>query len=272
MQEKYTFTACGYLVAYVDIMGQRKRLNDLGDAFWKNKSDNEIREKLNDTNHQVNQFFASCNEVKDFYSTLIAQYNILINDIEMLCATDSALFYFKYTSNKLDNIIKTLAVILGIKILYLDCLSNRIPVRGGIEMGICAPSIAPGIGIYGAALGHAVELEKNAYFPRIVLGTYLMNYLLDNKNNSKTHNCVNKILEALIRPDIYFSINPSYLLDDENIQEKLNRARNFAIDGINNKTHSPDIKNRYYKLLCFIVGGDVATKILSQHQKPEKKM
>ena len=91
--------------------------------------------------------------------------------------SDSYIVYFPVDC---QNVFERIEILFtGLRFIWLDCLSKRIPIRGAVEIGACAP-MHKFSGIYGGGIFRATSLEhKHADWPRIVIGPCLKYFIKD---------------------------------------------------------------------------------------------
>jgi hypothetical protein len=175
MQENYILKY--YIVVYIDLLNQSSMLKIIDEIPIDNENSKELF---------IPALKNTVGHVKDFFNT----FNISMDDlIEELDLTEQRSKYIKRYS---DSIIlylplKTLSEIKHICMLlealceFLFCmLSMSVPCRGGVAIGR-GVEIEVNNGeqqLYGPVLAKAVELEKNAQYPSIVISKeYIQKYI-----------------------------------------------------------------------------------------------
>lgn len=193
-------TAEWYLVAFVDVLGQRhllrelrglpdstdpeevarfisiikktvgtvKALRDSFEGFFEGAQSEEP--ELSKLFPELKQLFekAKGNKLKThMFSDFVALYHSLRDDI-----------------NKVP-MISVHGALVAASATFLTMLAGGNPIRGGIDIGVGVQLVDGEV--YGAALSRAYELEsKIAQYPRIVLGTELVEYIQGHRIQTET--------------------------------------------------------------------------------------
>ncbi|MGD0573491.1 MAG: hypothetical protein ABSB11_10815 [Sedimentisphaerales bacterium] len=192
-----------YVVAYLDIMGQKDSLKQLPKVLLADTDPNSYMPQIEETygkTHQIRSLIKHYLEGMQentkrighelFYDNLSDEQRKNIEDmfspIEFRYFGDSVAIYSKLTNTGgMLSVNPIYAILPGIAFLMLMGFSNHIVLRGGIDMGIAVEWEE--FGIYGSALYSAYEIESTiADYPRIVLGKELIDYLSYWKNNQGT--------------------------------------------------------------------------------------
>lgn len=167
-----------YALSFVDILGQKAKLEQLNDNSLNKK---EIQKIFKETFGAVKEFrncFTSTFEIiekksissekkyssnqlkTDSFSDLMTNYVSLRNDINLL---------------PLKGIYSLMLATGG---TFLQMLSIGIPVRGAIEVGKGIIHTLNGHDeLYGSALSEAYSLESKAEYPRIIIGKFLYEHV-----------------------------------------------------------------------------------------------
>jgi hypothetical protein len=161
-----------------------------------------------------------------------------------------------------NGIYSTFIAISGIG---LFALADRIPLRGGLDVGIATEIDKKEI--YGPALERAVRLEYElAEYPRFIVGDELLNYLLWVENQKSTSKLgeVAKKNAIFCREMIIRDTDGRYMLDflgpklkglvgNPIKREDVIAARNFVEEQYNiyNQQANEKLMSRYYRLLNY---------------------
>ena len=186
-----------YLVAYVDILGQKKELAKLKEFPNTQEKESEFIKVINDSYGSVKAFRDSFNEFLDAVSPKtstesssdikMSLYKMKMAKVQTHVISDtvilSAPLYDEDIKCPSSGIFQILGSVASTFLLSL-ALSKK-ACRGGIEIG---PSIEMGQGdIYGYALFEAHRLESEvAEYPRIVIGNDLVQYLSSAKTSGRS--------------------------------------------------------------------------------------
>ncbi len=204
------------------------------------------------------------------------------NPVNSYAFSDSLVFHSSLSAQQ-DRLVpvESCFQILGALVCaQLWALARGCPFRGGVEIGRAA--VFNGNQILGPALSDAVKLEKQAQFPRILVGNEFGKYLqlnsqlpLDTPENRASRVfaeiCIGHIFEKdepcqLHEPETkarhtrIFSLDVhsgfvAELIGGESHQELLNKARNFAEREIQRFTgHDEKLACRYRHLLKYLEG------------------
>ncbi len=215
------------------------------------------------------------------------------NDVKSYAFSDSLIFYASLNTQqgRLVPVSSCFSILTALACTQLWSLARGIPFRGGVEIGRAAQF--NGNQVLGPALSDAVKLEKQAQFPRILVGNEFHNYLQlcsqlplatpeSRANRAFAEICISHICESdepfqLHMPNEtnenqtrVFSLDVhSDLVADligEQHQELVNKARSFAESEIQRfNGHDEKLACRYHHLLTYLRGERVETvKELSQ--------
>jgi hypothetical protein len=174
---KQTFVLGYHLVAFLDVQGQRERFKQLRLATTPDEQE-QIAETLRATAGFVlalRELFQTQFEVFEQG----AQTPFPVRP-KFLGFSDSFVTSVPLRSaNDRDGVVRSIIVLSALSaaaIVVLTSLSQRHPLRGGIDVGL-ATEIGP-TEIYGTALEKAYVLEsKIAEYPRVVIGDELIEFL-----------------------------------------------------------------------------------------------
>lgn len=186
-----------YVVAYLDIMGQKDSLKQLPKVLLEDTDSKSYLPKIEETYGKTHQIRSLIKDYlkgmedrighKSFYDNLSDEQrkNIegMFSPIEFRYFGDSVAVYSKLTNTGgMLSVNPIYQILIGMAINMMKGFSNHIVLRGGIDIGIAVEWEE--FGIYGSALYSAYELESTiADYPRIVLGKELIDYLSYWKNN-----------------------------------------------------------------------------------------
>ena len=177
------------------------------------------------------------------------------NAVNSYAFSDSLIFYASLNTqqDRLVPVSSCFSILTALVCAQLWSLARGVPFRGGVEIGRAA--LFNGNQILGPALSDAVKLEKQAQFPRILVGNEFRNYLqlngqlpLDTPENGANRAfaeiCIGHICESdehcqLHVPDeanerktrVYsLDVHSDFVAEliGDSHQELLNKARNFA--------------------------------------------
>lgn len=186
MNRKYLFQY--YLVAFLDILGQRENLRRLTILPTNEEEKSNFFDSIDKSHGNVmrvrkylNDFFGeTCKPNINLVAPEHQEHFIACrkSEVSFYAISDSIVIYVPLMNNDeyctaINGVYSALIATSG---TALSALSNSIAVRGGIDIGI-ATEIDENE-IYGPGLERAVHLEHNlAEYPRFVIGNELMNYL-----------------------------------------------------------------------------------------------
>jgi len=178
--EKRTYKLGHYLVAFLDVLGQRDRFRGLKIPINAEEED-EVKEVL----RQTAGFVAELRTVfqMQFEVFEAGALNMRRHTKEPLRPNFTGFSDSFVTSVPLREegyelvpVVTVFSALSAACIVMLTALASKHPLRGGIDVGL-ATEIAPGE-IYGAALERAYLLEcRVAKYPRLVIGDELWRYL-----------------------------------------------------------------------------------------------
>ncbi len=179
-----------YLVAFVDVLGQKEKLLRFKDLPETEKENKEFIETLKET-------FGTIDGIRSLFETYYASYNTIKDPVLSMTEQQRKTFHeLQKCELKFQRFADTIIVyvslaekiskvpIHGVYAAMLACASmffmslvGRHPLRIGIEVGWGAEMYEGEI--YGQALYEAYRLESEvAQYPRIVLGEELIRYLM----------------------------------------------------------------------------------------------
>lgn len=203
------------------------------------------------------------------------------NDVKSYAFSDSLIFYasLNMQQDRLVPLSSCFSILTALACAQLWSLARGVPFRGGVEVGRAVQF--NGNQILGPALSDAVKLEKQAQFPRILIGKEFHKYLQLNSqllpdtpesgaNRAFAEICIGHICESdepcqLHEPEAKDRHTRIFSLDvhsdfvaeliGESHQELLNKARNFAEREIQRfSSHDEKLACRYRHLLNYLRG------------------
>lgn len=278
-----------YVVAFIDLLGTEAKNSEIKaqPEFPAEMLKREV-DKVKKFQRNFYDFFedAACSE-KRFRSqrpeNLKADLEKLQgNDVKNYAFSDSLIFYASLNTQqgRLVPVSSCVSILTALVYAQLWSLARGVPFRGGVEIGRAATF--NGNQILGPALSDAVKLEKQAQFPRILMGDEFHKYLqlnsqlpLDTRVNRANREfadiCIGHICESdepcqLCEPDKtedsrtrVFSLDVHSDFVAELIgkphQELLNKARTFAEREIQRFSgHNEKLACRYRHLLNYLGG------------------
>lgn len=184
----------GHLVAFLDIMGQSNKLSELKKHEWWNIDENTIS-SLQNTYGRVLKF----RNIFNSFLTKFCKQSVLDAVFQEISDPDELKLWNQFSQERIltkgisDSLIMTLPLLLNIglaplKSIYgvlgacgssmLSSLNYQFTFRGAVEIGPCIFDQKSNE-VYGSALNDAVRYEKEADWPRIIVGPALIRYLKD---------------------------------------------------------------------------------------------
>jgi hypothetical protein len=191
-QADESFITCNHVVAFVDILGQKSELSrfttmplieneEQNDEFiaWVAETVGKVR-SLRSTVEKNYNIFGDTNMrgSRNIPEQIRDQYNSLLTiPVGFKRFSDGMAFYISLQKHGERVYLNgVLSILASCSITLLEMLSSRIPIRGGIELGIGTE--VDNDGLYGPAVAGAYCLESEvALYPRIVVGEELVRYL-----------------------------------------------------------------------------------------------
>lgn len=184
----------GHLVAFLDILGQSNKLTDLKKHEWWKVDENTIT-SLQNTYGRVLKF----RKIFNGFLSKFCKPSVLDAVFQEISDPEQLKIWNQFSQERIltkgisDSLIMTLPLLVTIglaplKSIYgvlgacgssmLASLNYKFAFRGAVEIGPCIFDPKSGE-VYGSALNDAVRYEKDADWPRIVVGPALINYLDD---------------------------------------------------------------------------------------------
>jgi hypothetical protein len=179
-----------YLVAFLDILGQRESLRRLTALPTKEEEKTKFIAHIRQSYGKVARIRNYFKEYFDASDSYITNVNVVASEhheqflasqrleVSFYGFSDSIVICVPLMSNDenctaINGIYSAFVAASGIG---LFALSEKIPVRGGLDVGIATEIEKKEI--YGPALERAVHLEHQiSEYPRFVIGNELLNYL-----------------------------------------------------------------------------------------------
>lgn len=217
---------CYYLVAYIDVLGQKEVLAKLKEFPETAEEKDVFIQAIMDSYHFVKKFRDSFNEFFDGFTTQtspesssekeMALAEMKKAKVETQVISDTVIMYSPLSDEDIKCPASGIYQILGsvASTFLLSLAIEKKACRGGIEIG---PSIEMEQGdIYGYALCEAHRIEnKVAEYPRIVIGGELVQYLSLSKNSgiADVFNVFNGKMSAVCLELISRDSDGQYILD-----------------------------------------------------------
>jgi hypothetical protein len=206
-----------YLVAFIDILGQRESLRKLA-SF-----PTSAQEKTNFIAH-IKETYGKVKRIRTYFQDYFdasESYNPNVNLVapkyrgQFLASQKFNVSFYGFSDSivicvplmgddenctAINGVYSTFVATSGIG---LFALSDKIPIRGGLDIGIATEIEQREI--YGPALEKAVHLEHIAGYPRFIIGNELLSYLTFVENQEyitplgkiakdKAHSCKEMII------------------------------------------------------------------------------
>lgn len=278
------YRASFYMVGLVDILGQQDSLNKFT-AIPASRDDADSPKfvgHIKDTIEKARRFRIVITDLNKNLSgniqipkalkanwdntqeTLAEKY--FSRDVKVQFFSDLAVLkinLFDNPQNQRFKIMSVVSLFQQLSIAMLTCLAAHIPLRGAIDVGICAE--LSDNDLYGQAVSRAYDLEsKEADYPRILLGNPFMGYLKsfeDILNNNAVAVQEKRIVEQLLKyilehievdsdgKAILSYLSPVVLSSYAQSKDTLNEALIHASDFIQGEIDKHEA-NKGAKLFC----------------------
>lgn len=269
-----------YLVAFLDVLGQRRGLREIKDLPTNDKAKGDFTKKLQDTFGKVDalrgafrNYFKTAESCPPNAGLVPPEYRD-----EFVASQKSEAYFYGFSDSiiiavplmskdenctAMNGIFSTLVATGGISLI---ALSAKVALRGGLDVGVAAQ--IEGREIYGPALERAYFLESNlAEYPRFLIGKELFTYLrwVENQQCRTRQGEIAKNLAKFCREMIIQDTDGRPILDflgerareaaDNSIgAEVVKSARDFVIaqykECLDNENHK--LSARYFRLLKYI--------------------
>lgn len=192
---------CNYLVAFVDLLGQSEKLLEFKHADQMQPESIHFQKWFRETFGTVmffrKSFFDFIRKVNTKREGSLVPANFTETAVRMIPASDSIVLYTSlYDTNgsrAIQNTNSVVAIFQALGALAPMFIALGTPFRAGLTIGLGLE--AEEIGFYGSALPLAVELEKQADYPRIVVDPYVIEFL-DGFSMSEPVSLTDKYLNA----------------------------------------------------------------------------
>ncbi len=193
MTNKEKFNVGYYVVAFIDLLGQKERLKLIDQLPNQNNKQqmDEFLKKVRNTCGIVEFLYESFEDYFDCYKNtelskpIPNNYKKLIQNsrIRFQTFSDGIVIYIPTLEDFQSVPVQDIFGLLGAcASIYLLLLAKGFAIRGGIEIGIGFESSK--YGVYGPVVPASYELENNiAQYPRIIIGNELIRYLQFEKSN-----------------------------------------------------------------------------------------
>jgi hypothetical protein len=200
--EKQSLYLQTYAVAFIDILGQSRKLRELRDCEWW-KFDNDTRTILSETYGSVTRF-------RDLYSRFMRSFQKTTNLERYFLASqpnDEEMAIWKASkgsSLEISFIADSIVAMVPVRVVngifpfsailslmgassfaFLSSLAERRAIRGAVAIGPCIFNSETDE-VYGSALSIAVDLEKKADWPRLLVDEEIFRIAGDFAHNQNT--------------------------------------------------------------------------------------
>jgi len=217
-----------YIVCLVDILGQSRKLDELGSIWWETKDSGDVAEKKSKRIAELTK--ETYGEVKYFRKLFSDSFNVLktfilkdpkmdtLSPVERAVVTEMAtdictirsfsdMIVFYAPLNFADDLLtrfRIAAMLYACVCVLIVEFKSGTFFRGGIEIG-AGTELGNG-DIYGPVLGEAHRLEeKVAVYPRIVIGKRLNESIQNEGQESDKGEFLNSVL-ARVKKDLFKDI------------------------------------------------------------------
>ena len=237
---KVTTTFQHYIVAYIDVLGQKAKLAKLEELLDKQEKGESLAEANRQTVDVIKQLRNDCTKFwekqskpaskkqwyRNFTEEQKAQFKKLgYGDIKFRYISDGILIYAPLAMTEGEQRVQDiLRIVSGAAFLILRSLAYNIAIRGAVELGWATkiegwPKKKEYADIYGPILTRTHHIEDQiAKYPRIVVGERLIKYLklrlqLDIKETDNPQERFNKICAEQLRLLICEDIDGQFIVD-----------------------------------------------------------
>lgn len=278
---KAEFEYSYYIVAIIDLLGVSESLEKIGGFPTNDSEKSTFISTLRPSFGRVNNFREHIIRIKDSFTgrplggrrprplspeeeKIYLKYSNPKVETEFF--SDTAILKINLKEN--DNyspITSAWNLFIQLELLMISCLSGNWPIRGAVEVGICA-ELDPH-GLFGQAIARAHYLESRiAEYPRIVIGGHFLEFL-----NSHNH-----IMEATGIPEAekrlmlsFSKLIQEFLIEDDDGQIILD----YLVATRYGKTANPTFEeiakkisiNIQKEIECFRKQGN--TKLFNRYRK-----
>jgi len=220
-----------YLVAFIDVLGQRSKLRKIELPQSDSPEAHQAALKsLQDTAGvilKLRNAFQSGFELYKTPSPIVQSLpeqakkkalEIVKNEIRYQYFSDSIVISLPITASNdgCTDIIGIHQCLFTLCSVFIGCLSEDCPIRGGVDIGPCIQMPDSENEVYGAALEKAHYLEsKIADYPRIIIGKDLLDYivLIENVQNQSEYGLLSKKFASDTKKLITSDSNGRFYLD-----------------------------------------------------------
>ncbi len=271
----------GHLVAFLDLLGQSDGLSKLKEISWWDFQE-ETRKILSETYGRVKKFRNGVDHYLKRFGKPTPMDTVLMN----VLGGEELEIHNHFGENKIikkgiaDSIILNFPLVpsgglLPLKSIYGvlgACASNLLlslyagyTIRGAIEIGPCIYNLETSE-VYGTALSDAVKYEKEAFWPRIVIGPELIKYIEESKRLPKTTptnrvniSCADLCLKLISRDEEgkyfldYLSPNFSEIQKLPNLDVILEKATIFIKTELKRNEARSEVRDKFAKLKAYFI-------------------
>jgi hypothetical protein len=271
----------GHLVAFIDILGQSDRLEKIKDTRWWEIQE-PTRVALRETYGRVRKFrktfssfltsFVKTSPFDEAFRYILGGEELRIwdqfgpNRIMTKGLSDSFILNFPLiASNELLPLKSVYGVFGACASSMLYSLNYGFAVRGAIEIGPCIFDSTTDE-VYGTALSDAVKYEKQANWPRILIGPNLIAYLkkclelshetiINQVNTSDAELCLKIVSRDKVGLNFLDYLAPDLLVlfKPENKDKIIEGAVTFIKRQIIEHKERPIIKYKYEMLRAYFI-------------------
>ncbi len=186
-------TFANYVVAWVDLLGQTSLLEKIGPIPFNEEEMASFVKPLKPTFGRVRKF----RELITHFREQLTQKTNIPENLIMTRSADELAMCEKYTQPKVNVAFLADSAMLSVclredmpfspirgidcmldmlSLIMISCLAAHAPIRGAVDVGVCAE--IDGGELYGQAVSRANYRERRqAGYPRIIIGDYLVHYL-----------------------------------------------------------------------------------------------
>lgn len=242
----------GYLISFIDVLGQSDKLKTMRDREWW-KLDNQTRKVLSETYGRVKRFRELYSRFLDslLKPSRISQDFLSSNptreEIEYWEASRISNLHLKYMADSIIAMVpigvkfgvlpfsSILAVMGACCFAILSSFCEHRSIRGGMALGPCVfdPNTEE---VYGSSMSIAVELEKKANWPRILVDHELIRVasvfanhdaksIAERLNSTLAKKCLSLVVEDVDGKQILDYLGPGirqlYDIPDEIVQKAI---------------------------------------------------
>jgi len=269
----------GHLVAFIDILGQSDRLEKIKETKWWEFQEPTII-ALRETYGRVRQFrkilsgflsgYVKKSPLDDVFKNTLGGDELGIYDqfgphrIITKELSDAFILNFPLVpSNGLLPLKSVYGVLGACASSMLSSLNYGFAVRGAVEIGPCIFNITTEE-VYGTALNDAVKYEKQANWPRILIGPNLVSYLeecsrlsqktiIDQLNTKTAAHCRQIISRDEVGLNFLDYLSPDFLALLKNKDRIIQGAVTFIKNQIVEHNDRPNIKNKYEMIKSYFI-------------------